>query len=92
MANGSPLFSLDGRIALVTGASRGLGLAIAEGLAEVGATVLLNGRDPRTLDAVVSTLRERGLNAEKLPFDVTDDQAARGSIEAVVARYGRLDI
>ena len=44
MATGSPLFSLDGRIALVTGASRGLGLAMAEGLAEAGATVLLNGR------------------------------------------------
>jgi gluconate 5-dehydrogenase len=67
MATGNPLFSLDGRIALVTGASRGLGLAMAEGLAEAGATVLLNGRNALTLDAVVSTLRGRGVNAEKYP-------------------------
>jgi gluconate 5-dehydrogenase len=92
MATGGPLFSLDGRIALVTGASRGLGLAMAEGLAEAGATVLLNGRNALTLDAVVSTLRGRGLNTEKLPFDVTDHHAARGAIDAIVARYGRLDI
>jgi len=92
MATGSPLFSLDRRIALVTGASRGLGLAMAEGLAEAGATVLLNGRNALTLDAVVSTLRGRGLNTEKLPFDVTDHHAARGAIDAIIARYGRLDI
>ena len=91
MATGNPLFSLDGRIALVTEASRGLGLAMAEGLAEAGATVLLNGRNALTLDAVVSTLRGRGLNAEKLPFDVTDHHAARSAIDAIIARHGRLD-
>ena len=92
MANESPLFSLDGQIALVTGASRGLGLAMADGLAEAGATVLLNGRDAVTLDAVVNSLRERGLKADKSAFDVTDHQAACGAIETVIARYGRLDI
>jgi gluconate 5-dehydrogenase len=92
MVTSNPLFSLDGRIALVTGASRGLGLAMAEGLAEAGATVLLNGRNALTLDAVVSTLRGRGLNAEKLPFDVTDHHAAGSAIDAIIARHGRLDI
>jgi gluconate 5-dehydrogenase len=65
---------------------------MAEGLAEAGATVLLNGRNALTLDAVVSTLRGRGLSTEKLSFDVTDYQAAHGAIEAIIARYGRLDI
>ncbi len=92
MAAGNPLFSLDGRIALVTGASRGLGLAMAEGLAEAGATVLLNGRNALTLDAVLSTLRGRGLNAEKSPFDVTDHDAACSAINAIIAQHGRLDI
>ena len=92
MATSNPLFSLDGRIAVVTGASRGLGFAMAEGLAEAGATVLLNSRNASTLDAAVSILRGRGLNAEMLPFDVTDHDAAHGAIDAVISRHGRLDI
>ena len=46
----NPLFSLDGRVALITGASRGLGLAMAEGLAEAGAAVIANGRNADTLE------------------------------------------
>src|SRR6516165_3252071 len=92
MATSNPLFSLEGRIAVVTGASRGLGFAMAEGLAEAGATVLLNSRNACTLDAVVRILRGRGLNAEMLPFDVTDHNAAHSAIDAVITRHGRLDI
>jgi gluconate 5-dehydrogenase len=92
MTTGNRLFSLDGRIALVTGASRGLGLGMAEGLAEAGATVLLNGRHADTLEATVERLRGRGLKAESLPFDVTNGTAATGAIESIAARYGRLDI
>jgi gluconate 5-dehydrogenase len=92
MVTSNPLFSLDGRIALVTGASRGLGLAMAEGLADAGAKFLLHARNALPLDAVVSTLRGRGLNAEKLPFDVTDHHAAGSAIDAIIARHGRLDI
>lgn len=92
MAASDPLFSLDGRIAVVTGASRGLGFAMAEGLAEAGATVLLNSRNVSTLDSAVSILRERGLNAETLPFDVTDRGAAHSAIDAVISRHGRLDV
>ena len=86
------LFSLDGRVALITGASRGLGLAMAEGLAEAGATVVANGRSADTLEAVARVLRERGLKADTSPFDVTDHRAAQAAIEAIIARYGRLDI
>jgi len=86
------LFSLDGRVALVTGASRGLGLAMAEGLAEAGAIVSLNGRNSDALDGAASALRGRNLKAESVPFDVTDQQAGKSAIEAIILRHGRLDI
>lgn len=78
-------FSLAGRRALVTGAGRGLGLAIARAMAEAGARVWLNGRDGASLDRAVADLAADGLDAAALPFDVTDEAAAAralGSIEA----------
>jgi len=87
-----PLFSLAGQVALVTGASRGLGLAMAEGLAEAGATVVLNGRDPQTLAARARELANRELAASIAPFDVTDEAAARAGIDEVTAAHGALDI
>jgi gluconate 5-dehydrogenase len=89
---GMPLFSLGGRIALVTGASRGLGFGMAEGLAEAGATVFLNGRQADTLEAAARKLRDRGLSAEIAPFDVTDQAAAHAAVDAIITRMGRLDI
>lgn len=86
------MFSLEGQVALVTGASRGLGLAMAEGLAENGATVVLNGRYSETLEAASRTLQNRGLKAEALPFDVTDLGAAGAAVDAIVARHGSLNI
>ena len=85
------LFSLDGHVALITGASRGLGFAMAEGLAEAGATIVANGRSADTLEAVAVRLRERGLKAHISPFDVTDYGAARTAIDSIVSRYGRID-
>ena len=89
---GSSLFSLKGRTALVTGASRGLGFAMAEGLAEAGATVFLNGRDADTLQTAAALLRDRGHAIETAPFDVTDHAAAQAAVADVTARMGRLDI
>jgi gluconate 5-dehydrogenase len=86
------LFSLAGRVALITGASRGLGFAMAEGLAEAGATVVLNGRNADTLDQAARTLRERGLKAEIAVFDVTEHKVSRAVVEAIVGHLGRLDI
>jgi gluconate 5-dehydrogenase len=88
----SDLFSLDGQVALVTGSSRGLGFAMAEALADHGALVVLNGRDPGSLAARVEELRARGLRAEAAPFDVTDAAAATMGVQAVAERHGRLDI
>jgi gluconate 5-dehydrogenase len=86
------LFSLEGRTALVTGASRGLGFAMAEALATHGALVLLNGRDPVTLAAAVDRLQGKGLEAHALAFDVSDARASAEAIAAIPARHGRLDI
>ncbi|MGH6720089.1 MAG: SDR family oxidoreductase [Alphaproteobacteria bacterium] len=85
-------FRLDGRVALVTGASRGLGRAMAEGLARAGAHVVLNGRDAATLDARMAEFRSAGLAASTAPFDVTDALAAVAAVASIAARHGRLDI
>ena len=78
----NPLFSLEGRTALITGSSRGLGLAIAKGLAEAGARVVLNGVDGARLEASAEALRARGHSVSAEAFDVTDEAA----VNAVFAR------
>ena len=85
-------FSLQGRVALVTGASRGLGWAMASGLAEAGATLILCGRDEATLDERVAALRASGARASAAVFDVADRGAAGKVVDAVVKEQGRLDI
>ena len=85
-------FDLSEKIALVTGASRGLGLAMAEALAEAGATVILNGRHADTLKVAAGKIRDRGFNAETSAFDVTDRHAAGIAIQSIVARHQRLDV
>jgi gluconate 5-dehydrogenase len=90
--SGRTPFSLEGRVALITGASRGLGRAMAEGLSDAGATVLLNGRDAKSLEIAVDDLRRRGLKADAIPFDVSDRPAVRAAVELIIQRYERLDI
>jgi gluconate 5-dehydrogenase len=82
------LFDLSGRVALVTGASRGLGAAMSAGLARAGAEVILNGRDQATLDAQADTLRAEGLSARTCAFDVRDLAA----MQAALAGIGPVDI
>jgi gluconate 5-dehydrogenase len=86
------LFDLSGKVALITGASRGLGFGMAEGLAQAGATVILNGRDPETLAEAARKLSDQGLKADVQAFDVTDLDAVKAGIDAAAARHGRLDI
>ncbi|MGL5138134.1 MAG: glucose 1-dehydrogenase [Beijerinckiaceae bacterium] len=85
-------FSLKGRVALVTGSSRGLGFSMARGLALAGAHVALNSRDAAAVDAAVVKLKAEGLSASAAPFDVTDEGAAGAAVHALVAAQGGLDI
>ena len=88
----SNLFDLSSRRALVTGSSQGIGLAIARGLAEHGAQVLVNGRRAANVDAVVEGLQRAGLHAQALPFDVTDVDAVNAAVERVEREIGPIDI
>jgi gluconate 5-dehydrogenase len=81
------MFSLKGRVALVTGASRGLGLAMAKALADAGAHVVVNARDATALAEAADQI-----GAEAMAFDVTDAKVARSALEDVAARHGKLDI
>jgi gluconate 5-dehydrogenase len=86
------MFSLAGKVALVTGASRGLGWAMAQSLAKVGATVILNARDAAALQERVRQLSAQGLKGEAAAFDVADHAAGATCIQGAVQRHGRFDI
>ncbi len=83
---------LSGRVALVTGAARGLGFAIASGLARAGALVVLNGRDAPALETAKEAMQRDGGRADVAAFDVTDRDAVRESVAALQTRHGSIDI
>ena len=80
---------LEGKVALVTAASKGLGRASAQALVEEGAKVAINSRDPERIRA---TAEEMGPDVLALPDDVTDPDAPRRLVGATVERFGRLDV
>jgi len=84
-------FRLDGRVALVTGAARGLGWEIATALAEAGARVLLNGRTAERVQPRVDALRARGLSADTVPFDMADRGGMTRAVRAALAA-GPIDV
>jgi gluconate 5-dehydrogenase len=86
------LFDLTGRRALLTGSSQGIGLALARGIGEAGASVVLNGRDPSKLAAAAAALREAGVAAEVAAFDVTDSAAVDAGVARIEAELGPIDI
>ena len=86
------MFDLGGKVALVTGASKGLGFGMVRGLAQAGATVILNGRDQAALDARVAELTSQGLKAQTACFDVSNEIAASAAVADIGQRHGRLDI
>jgi 2-deoxy-D-gluconate 3-dehydrogenase len=85
-------FSLAGKVALVTGASRGIGQALAMGLAEAGADMALVARSEEALKETAEMARALGRRAAAVPADVSQVQAIRGMVDRVIEEYGRIDI
>lgn len=87
-----PLFDLSGKRALVTGSSQGIGFAIAAGLAEHGAEVVLNGRDAGKIEAAAARLASAGHTVHTALFDVTDAAAAKDGVATIERDVGPIDI
>ena len=85
-------FRLDGRLALVTGSSTGIGLALARGLAQAGAAVVLNGRDAPRLARAAAALAGEGLSVHSRQFDVTDRAAVDTAVAEIEAQLGAIDV
>jgi gluconate 5-dehydrogenase len=85
-------FRLDGRLALVTGSSGGIGLALARGLGQAGATVVLNGRDAGKLAQATALLAGEGLTVHARAFDVTQREAIDAAITAIESELGPIDV
>jgi gluconate 5-dehydrogenase len=86
------LFELTGKRALITGSSQGIGLALAQGLAEYGAEIVLNGRDAGKLDAAAAKLRAARHKVSVASFDVTQAQAVKDGVAAIEQNSGAIDI
>jgi gluconate 5-dehydrogenase len=88
----SELFSLAGKRALITGSSQGIGFALARGMAEAGATIVLNGRDEAKLAQAADQLVQGGASVTQLAFDVTDHDGVRAAIDGFEADSGPIDV
>jgi len=86
------LFDLTGRVAIVTGGSRGLGLEVAEGLAEAGAALMICARREQWLTPALSQLRERGFTVDGAICDIAQPDQVQSVVDRTIARHGRIDI
>lgn len=86
------LFDLKGRVAVVTGGNGGIGLGMAQGMADAGATIVVAGRNAEKADAALQQLHASGAEAAFIAVDVADDQSCADLITSSVAQFGRLDI
>jgi gluconate 5-dehydrogenase len=86
------LFDLTGKVAFITGSSQGIGLAIARGLGQVGATIILNGREEKRLKQAVSTLSQEGLKVWGYSFDISDSNQIDPKISTIEREVGPIDI
>ena len=85
-------FRLDGRVALVTGGSRGLGLQIAEGLGEAGATLAITARREPGLHEAVDKLTARAFSAMAVPCDISQNDQVENAVAQILDKFGRIDV
>src|SRR5580698_15400 len=88
----APLFSLEGNVAVVTGAGGGIGKAAAVALADAGADLALVGRNVEKLDATAAAVKETGRRALVVEADVTDEAQVKQACDRVTAEFDRADI
>ncbi len=87
------LFDLTGKVALVTGATHGLGMSMAVGLGKAGATLVINGHSSQEkIDKAVELYKEQGINAYGYRFDVTNESEAEAAVEKIESEVGPIDI
>src|ERR1700693_6050072 len=91
-ANVRQLLDLTGRVAMITGGSVGLGRQMAEGLAEMGASLVLCARKKERCESTAEELKALGIATLALACDVTNPASIRDAVEAAIARFGRIDI
>ena len=92
MTAASSLFDLAGTTALVTGSSQGIGFALARGLAQAGAAVVLNGRDEGKLAAAADKLQAEGAEVHRLAFDATDHGAVKAAVDGFESEGGAVGV
>ena len=92
MPKGAALFDLTGKTALITGSSQGIGFALAGGLADAGAVIVLNGRDTAKLSDAAQALRARGAEVHELAFDATDHAEVKSAVDGFEAVGHTIDI
>lgn len=86
------LFGLQGKVALVTGGTHGLGMAMAEGLASAGADLVITGTTPSKMEEALKHYKDLGFRATGHLFDVTDEKAAEKFVDRIIAEHGKIDI
>jgi 2-dehydro-3-deoxy-D-gluconate 5-dehydrogenase len=86
------LFTLKGKVAVVTGGNGGIGFGMAEGMADLGATIVIAGRNTEKSEVAAAALAKRGVKAGVVAVNVADDASCKAMIASVIQKFGRLDI